>query len=316
MRGPLQADDTHLKIFGEYRGLLFGIAYRMLGSVMDAEDILQDSYLAWSKTQPEDIQTPAAFLRTLVTRRCLDYLKSARVRREAYIGPWLPDPLRTGEGGRDFAIDPIAEAADLSQDVAGNYEREELLRESLSTAFLILLESLNPVERAVYLLREVFDVEFAEIAGIVEKSPDNCRQILHRARAAVDARRKRFAPPSREDAARMLEQFLQAVRSGDILQFAGVLADDVRLYADGGGVVTAAMNIIYGREKVAKFQLGVMKFIPPDVRIEAASLNTGPGVVLYTPDGVYSAMSVDFAPDGRIQNVYTMRNPEKLRHFD
>jgi RNA polymerase sigma-70 factor (ECF subfamily) len=316
----LQADDAHLTIFCEHRGLLFGIAYRMLGSAMDAEDILQDSYLAWTKAQPESIETPAAFLRTLVTRRCLDHLKSARVRREVYTGPWLPEPILTGKSGAfdvsRASMQIVAGAADRGQDVAADYEREELLRESLSNAFLILLESLNPVERAVYLLREVFDIEFAEIASIVEKSAENCRQILRRSREAVNARRKKYASPPPEAAARMLEQFLSAVRSGDILQFADVLAEDARLHADGGGVVSAALNIITGSKNVAKFQIGVMKFVPADAQMELVSLNSGPGLILRTGDGdVYATMTVDFAPDGRILNIYTMRNPEKLRHF-
>ncbi|MCR9141229.1 MAG: RNA polymerase sigma factor SigJ [bacterium] len=294
----MRADETHLRIFDEHRALLFGIAYRMLGSVMDAEDILQDSYLAWSKTQPESIETPAAFLRTLVGRRCLDHLKSARVRRESYVGPWLPEPLR------------------IESDPAENYEREELLRESLSTAFLILLESLNSVERAVYILREVFQSDFTEVAGIVEKTPENCRQILRRAREAVNERRKRFVPPAPDAAARMLEQFLVAVRSGDIIKFTGVLADDVRLHSDGGGVVTAALNIITGLENVAKFQLGVMKFVPEDVQLELTVLNGAPGLVLRTAaNEVYSSMHLDFAEDGRIQNIYVMRNPHKLQHL-
>lgn len=312
----MQVNEEHLNIFREHRGMLFGIAYRMLGSVMDAEDILQDSYLAWSKSQPESIETPAAFLRTLVTRRCLDHLKSARVRRDAYVGPWLPEPLVTsGFQGGNANFDPIAGAADLTQDVAGNYEREELLRESLSTAFLILLESLNPMERAVYLLREVFGIEFIEVAAIIEKTPENCRQILHRARESVSQRRKRFTPPAPETARKMLEQFLQAVRSGDVLQFADVLADDVRLHSDGGGVVAAALNIITGLDKVAKFQLGVMKFVPPDTQMEFTQFNDGPGLILRTPAGIYSTVAVDFAPDGRIQNIYSMRNPTKLRHL-
>lgn len=304
-------DDAHIKIFREHHGLLFGIAYRMLGSVMDAEDILQESYLAWSQTQPESIAVPAAFLRTIVTRRCMDHLKSARVRREQYVGPWLPEPFVR----ESIAFDPLANAVDPTQDVAANYEREELLSESLTIAFLVLLESLNPVERAVYLLREVFAIDFEEIAGIIEKSPENCRQILHRAREAVNARRKRFAPPAPDAARRMLEQFLQAARSGEVLEFAGVLAEDVRLFSDGGGVVTAARNVIHGLDHVARFQIGVIKFVPPDARLDFAEVNGRPGFMVWTGRGLYAVLSIDFAPDGRIENIYSILNPEKLRHF-
>lgn len=303
---------AHSRIFREHRGLLFGIAYRMLGSVQDAEDILQDAYLNWSQADLARIESPVAFLRTIVSRRCLDQLKSARTRRESYVGPWLPEPYAPAADGH---ADWIANIADDRPDAAAEYERGEILRESLSIAFLILLESLGPVERAVYLLREVFAVDFAEIAGVVQKSADNCRQILHRARAAVERRRPGAAPDPAQ-AQQLLEQFLSAVRSGDLPAFTALLADDVRYHSDGGGVVQAALNIIQGADNVARFQLGVLKFLPADVQLEPRVLNGAPGLVIYAADGqVYATLAADFSPDGRVQNIYSVRNPEKLRHL-
>lgn len=306
----------HARIFREHRRLLFGIAYRMLGSVMDAEDVLQDAYLNWSAVDLAEIESPPAYLRTIVSRRCLDQLKSARVRRESYVGPWLPEPLRHDHESAGEPADWTAALPDDRPDAAAEYERGEILRESLSIAFLILLESLSPVERAVYLLREVFAVDFAEIAGVVEKSAENCRQILHRARDGVQRRRKRDAAPDSDRAAQLLEKFLQAMNSGDLPAFTALLAEDVRYHSDGGGVVQAALNIIQGADSVARFQLGVLKFLPEDVRLEPAVLNGTPGLVVYTADGqAYATLGADFAADGRVQNIYSVRNPEKLRHL-
>jgi RNA polymerase sigma-70 factor (ECF subfamily) len=311
----LSSDNTeHLKIFREHRGLLFAIAYRMLGSVMDAEDILQESYLAWSKTRPDEIESPAAFLRTIVTRRCIDLLKSARVRRETYVGPWLPEPL-LGAGRVDADtqwrddVDEILVYHDPGPEVDGS-ERDE----SLSTAFLILLESLNPVERAVYLLREVFDVDFAEIAVIVDRSADNCRQILHRARTAVGRRRKRFVP-ERETARQMLEQFLIACRSGDMQALTNLLTEDVRMYSDGGGRVQAALNVVGSPDHVARFHIGLAKKVPEGLRFRLAQINGAPGLLARFASGEVFTMSFDFTAGGRIQNIYTVLNPEKLGHI-
>ena len=283
----------HAEPIVEHRPLLFAIAYRMLGSVADAEDVLQEAFLRWHRALAEGtvIESPKAWLSTVVTRLCLDQLRSARVQREEYVGPWLPEPLATGE-------EPdVADAA--------------LLSESLSTAFLRLLETLSPKERAVFLLHDVFAYDFAEIAGIVGESEAYCRQLAKRARAHVEARRPRFtASPEQQE--RLTERFLRAVTEGDLPTLIESLAEDVTVWSDGGGKVNAARKPVIGRDKVVRFFLGLMRLAPEGTAFRLSRVNGQPGIVTYVEGRPHNVVTLDVA-DGVIRAVYVVVNPDKLR---
>ncbi len=277
--------------FERYRSLLFSIAYRMLSSATDAEDIVQEAYLRWREAPEAEVRSPKSYLSAVVTRLSIDRLRSARVQREEYVGPWLPEPL-VSEG---------------TEEVAYSIE----LDESLSMAFLVLLESLNPVERAVFLLREVFDYDYEEISRIVGKSEANCRQIARRARQSVAARRPRFErSPTQE--VQLTEQFVEACMSGDMEGLVGLLSEDVTLWSDGGGRVAAAPYPIHGPESVARFLLGVLRTVPPGFSARPVRINGGPGVVGYVDGRPTSVVALDVA-DGRLRGVRIVVNPEKLR---
>jgi RNA polymerase sigma-70 factor (ECF subfamily) len=277
--------------FERHRSLLFSIAYRMLGSVTDAEDVVQETYLRWREVPEAEVRSPKAYLSAVVTRLSIDRLRSARVQREEYVGPWLPEPLLS-EGDED--------ADDMTE-----------VDESLSMAFLVLLESLNPVERAVFLLREVFDHDYEEISRIVGKSEDNCRQIAHRARQSVAARRPRFErSPEQEE--RLTQQFLETCLTGDMEGLVTLLSEDVTLWSDGGGKVAAAPYPIHGPERVARFLLGVLRTVPPGFFARPARINGGPGVVGYVDGRPTSVVALDIA-QGRLSGVRIVVNPEKLR---
>ena len=281
-------------LFDSHRRLLFSIAYRMLGSVADAEDMVQETFLRWQATDLDGIRTPKAFLVTIVSRLCINHLQSARVKREEYLGPWLPEPLVSGSAG-----DP---SAALSSS------------ESLSVAFLVLLERLTPTERAVFLLREVFEYEYPEIGEILGLSLANCRQILHRARQRVTENRPRFehTPQERTD---LLRRFLRAAQEGDMEGLVSVLSQDVVLYADGGGRATAVANPIYGADRVARFLVeGPRNLMPADVDRREALINGELGVVAYSGGRPYGVLSIDVA-DGRIRNVFIITNPDKLERL-
>lgn len=281
-----------VEIFNEQRPLLFGIAYRMLGSVMDAEDVVQEAFLRWERTDTSEVQSPRAYLGTVVTRLSIDALRSARKRREVYVGDWLPEPLVTDD-------DPRA-AADVA--------------DSLSTAFLILLESLSPPERAAYLLREVFEYDYAEIAAVVNKTEENCRQLVKRARERVAARRSRFEP-SRDEQERLLLRFVQATESGDLDALVATLAEDAAFYTDHGGKAAAARRTIRTADKVARFMLGVTRrFRPRNAAVRIVALNGRPGIVTYADGIPDSVITVEYR-DGRIAKLYSVRNPEKLAHL-
>ena len=276
--------------FERHRSLLFSIAYRMLGSVTDAEDIVQEAYLRWQEAPETEVRSPKSYLSAVVTRLSIDRLRSARARREEYVGPWLPEPL-------------VSERAEDAGGTTG-------LDESLSMAFMVLLESLNPVERAVFLLREVFDYDYEEISRIVGKSEDNCRQIAHRARQSVAARRPRFErSPEQEE--RLTERFVEACVSGNMEGLLGLLSEDVTLWSDGGGKVAAAPYPIHGPERVARFLLGVLRTVPPGFFARPTRVNGEPGVVGYVDGHPTSVVALDIA-DGRICGVRTVVNPEKL----
>ncbi|MCA1688304.1 MAG: RNA polymerase sigma-70 factor [Actinobacteria bacterium] len=276
------------EVFDRHRPLLFSIAYRMLGSVMDAEDVVQEAFLRWQRASEAEVRSPKAYLSAVVTRLSIDQLRSARARREEYVGPWLPEPLPTGPAPDTAAVD-----------------------ESLSMAFLVLLESLNPTERAVFLLREVFDYDYEEISHLVGKSEANCRQIARRARDSVAARRPRFErSPEQEE--RLVERFVEACASGDLEGLVSLLSDDITVWSDGGGRVAAARRPIHGPDRVARFFLGLVSKAPPTFVASPVRINGGPGIVGYAGGRPLNVLAFDVA-DGRIRAIRIVVNPEKLR---
>ncbi|MDQ4132919.1 MAG: RNA polymerase sigma-70 factor [Actinomycetota bacterium] len=293
MTGGSSYGDQH----DDLRPLLLSIAYRMVGSVTEAEDLVQDAYLRFhrSATAGEAIDSDKAYLSAIVTHLAMDHLRSARVRREQYVGSWLPEPLVTDE-----APDPAehAETAD-----------------SLSMAFLVLLESLSPVERAVFLLREVFGFGYDEVARMVHKSEDNCRQIAARARRHVEARRPRFEA-SRRQKEELAERFFAAVGEGDRDGLMELLAADVVMMGDGGGKVPAIRQPLHGRERVARFLVGAGRRLrDAEMRIRPAEINGQPGAITFDNDGrIFNVVSLDIA-EGHVQTVCGILNPDKLRHL-
>jgi RNA polymerase sigma-70 factor (ECF subfamily) len=282
-----------LEHFEQERGRLFSIAYHMLGSAADAEDAVQEAYLRYRDVPPESIRSPRAFLSTVVTRLCLNQLASARAQRETYLGPWLPEPLVTEE-------DPLQSRVEA--------------HESVSMAFLLLLERLAPVERAVYLLREVFDYPYAEIAAIVEKEEAACRQIFHRAKRFLVERRPRFTHATDHDR-ELLGQFLRAVETGDLEGLIHLLAEDVTFVADGGGKVAgAATRPVLGARAVARFILGSLRLLRAPYTTAMTEANGEPAVILRAAGQpvVFIGVSVN---GQAITAVRAIGNPEKLRHL-
>lgn len=293
-------DARRLETFERHHGRVFSVAYGMLGEVADAEDAVQDTYLRWqglTDEQLQQIRSPADYLAAVVLRLSLDRLRSAKVRREEYVGPWLPEPL-------------------LTETDSG--ETEAVARESLSVAVMVLLESLSPVERAVFLLREVFGYGYDDLSRIVGKSEANCRQIARRAKASVTARRPRFEPSS-EEQEDLLSRFIEAASNGDMDGLLSLLSEDVAIYTDGGGEVRAARNPVFGRDRVARFILGVL-----DKRrhqhgreelsrfsVSLETVNGGPGLVGYVDEEPVIVLSVEVTQD-RIRRIYEVLNPRKL----
>ena len=288
--------------FEDYRTYLFAIAYRMLGSAMDAEDMVQEAYLRFQATPAEtrkSIVSLKAYLTTIITRLCVNQLQSAHRKREQYVGPWLPEPITTG-------------STDRATEAANPEERMELY-ESLSLAFLVLLEELQPVERAVFLLRDVFDYEYGEIAGFLGKSEAACRQAFSRAKKHLADRRPRFTPAP-EAQREMLTSFLQAVQGGDMDGLMTILAEDVTLWADGGGKVKgAAMRPLVGPNAVARFSMGALRFLPEEYAVEFADVNGQPSLVIRVGGRVFSVIAIEMAGQ-RIRAVRVIANPEKLTH--
>lgn len=283
---------TPLETFAQHRSMLFGISYRMLGSVMDAEDVVQEAYLRWERADHARIESPRAFLSTIVTRLSIDALREAKRRREVYVGEWLPEPLMTGRDPRESAE----------------------LADSLSTAFLVLLESLSPPERAAFLLREVFGYDYSELANVLEKTEDNCRQMVSRAKGRLETKAPRFEA-TREDQERLLAQFIAATTSGNYDELVGVLAEDAAVYSDHGGKAAAAQRTIHGADKIARFFLGIQKRFPPvDPMVRMVSLNGRPGAIVFSGEQPHSAFSFDCDARG-ITSIYVVRNPDKLQHL-
>lgn len=286
----MQRDDTEL--FEEQRERLFGLAYRMLGTVAAAEDMVQDAYVRWHHADSAAIENRSAYLTTVVTRLCLDELKSARKQRDAYTGPWLPAPI-------------IAERSATLPSV----DRDN----ALSMALLVVLEALGPVQRAVFVLREGFDIDYSTIARIVHRSPAHCRKIAQRARAHVEARNRRYST-SRDEQEALVQAFVDAIEDGDPEQLGTLLAEDAISYSDGGGEVTAALRPIYGRERITRFLLGLARKAHPDTRIEWVSVNGDPGFAIYVGKDVQSIWSFASNDNGQIDRLFTVLNPQKLRH--
>lgn len=286
--------SASLSLFEPHRQRLFGIAYRMLGTVADAEDLVQETFLRWQQAKPEEIRSPRAWLTTAITRLCINHLQLARVQRETYVGPWLPEPLV------DQSVPDPAASTDLA--------------DTLSLAFLVLLETLTPTERAVFILREGFGCEFSEIAATVEKSEANCRQILTRARQRIEERRPRF-DASRADAEKLVQPFMAAIRQGDMDALLAAMAKDVVLVSDGGGKARALLRPIHGAEPIARLLINVTrKFGTPDEDLRPAMINGLPGFVSFVA-GVPQRVLALGLRGGLVQSLFIITNPDKLRHL-
>lgn len=286
-------DGEHAERFTVLRPLLFTIAYEILGSATEADDVLQDSYLRWAEVDLAGVRDTKSYLAQLVTRQALNALRAGARRREEYVGPWLPEPL-------------LLDQQDPSSDV--------VLAESVSMAMLVVLETLSPDERAVFVLREVFGFDYAEIGAAVGKPAPTVRQVAHRAREHVRARRKRFDANDPERNARITAQFLATAASGDVEALMTMLAPDAAWMADSGGKVSAARRPVVGAEKVARAIAGLMRKtreIWATVRVEMVTCNCAPAVLLYQGERLEMAVTLEIADD-KITNFYVMRNPDKL----
>lgn len=286
-----------IETFENFRPKLFAIAYRMLGNATEAEDMVQEAYLRFQATPLERVQSPEAFLKTIVTRLCLDYLKSAQAQREEYPGEWLPEPIFTGD--QSEFVDPAEQASEY---------------ESLSLAFLLLLESLSPDERAVFLLREVFDYNYAEIASMLDKSEVVCRQLLSRAKKHVVEHRPRFKS-SPDEHRLILAQFMQAIQAGDLTGLTALLAEGVTASADGGGKVRAIIHPLQGPVIVGRFIFGLRRLIKPDDSVEIAPINGKEALLIRDHQGHITDVITFEIADGAIQKIYIIRNPDKLKHI-
>lgn len=276
------------EVFEDKRRRLFGIAYRILGTVADAEDVVQDAWLRWQATDRSVVLNPEAFLVTTVTRLAINVATSARARREHYVGPWLPEPVPTGDD------DPFLGA-----------ERSE----ALSVAMLTLMERLPPAERAVYVLREAFDYPFRDIAEVLRTSEANARQLAHRARGHLAGRRR--APAQREEMSRLLDAFQSASSSGNLHDLEQLLAEDVVAISDGGGKASAARRPVTGRDRVARFLGSVVRHLGPDMTLEIIDANGEPCLVVKQQTEVISLATIS-TDAGKIDGIYILRNPDKL----
>ncbi|HZB09660.1 MAG TPA: RNA polymerase sigma-70 factor [Rubrobacter sp.] len=298
---PLYARDS-ARVFDEHRSLLIAVAYRILGSVTDAEDTVQEAWLRWSGVNPSDVRDPRAFLVRVTTRLAIDRLRRAKIRRESYVGPWLPEPILTGR--------------DVAEEVA--------LAESVSMAMLVVLETLSPLERAVFVLREAFGLRYAEIADILGRKEEAVRQLGRRARDHIQERRSRFDTDESEQR-RVTERFLEATSTGDLEALMAVLSPEVTLVADGGGRALAPRRPIRGAEKVAAFLLAVAteermaRFlrsvgsepIVADLRVRVAPVNGESGLLVVSGDKPISALVLDVS-EGVVRTIHLVANPEKL----
>ncbi len=283
--------SDHAQVFERHRRRLQALAYRMLGSLGEAEDAVQDTYLRWHGQEIGALRSPEAWLVTACTRLCIDRLRAAKVEREAYTGPWLPEPVVSPDAG--FEVE---------------------LAESLSMAFLLVLERLSPPERAAYLLRQAFDYEYPQIADIIGKSEAACRQLVSRAEKHLRDGRPRFDADA--SAARDLaRRFAAATESGDPAAFAGLLADDAMLWSDGGGKAIAALNVIHGADRCARFFAGIAHKRRDGHSRQLCRVNGQPGYIVYENGAVVSVFTFDIA-DGVIRGIFVVRNPDKLARLE
>jgi RNA polymerase sigma-70 factor (ECF subfamily) len=285
--------DTATEVFEEHRPVLTGVAYRMLGRVADAEDVVQEAWLRWSGADRTEVREPRAYLVRIVTRLAVDRLRQVRSRNEAYVGPWLPEPYVT-----DFG------------DTAPDTAERAVLADSVSLAVLVVLESLSPLERAVFVLREAFGYPYADIATVLDRSEPAVRQLAGRARKHVEERRPRYEvdPAERRD---LTERFLAAADGGDLEGLMSLLAPDVRLIGDSGGLSKAPLRVIETADKVGRFLYAVAQQGIPDPSYRLLELNGGAALLVLSGDKPDSAVQLDVV-DGRIRCVYIVRNPEKL----
>lgn len=282
------SSDAAERTFAEHRGLLQAVAYRVLGSVAEAEDVVQDAWLRWSRVDVTGVDDPEGYLVRVTTRLAVDRLRSARVRRETYVGPWLPEPMPT------------------SPDVAEN----AVLADSVSTAMLLVLEALSPMERAVFVLGEVFGYGHAEIARFVGRSDAAVRQIAHRARKAVRERRRRF-DTDQATRRQVTERFLAACLGGDLNALMEVLAPEVTMLSDGGGLTGAPRRAIHGRDHVARAIVVLSRRLPGDAKAQVVLVNGGPGIVVHSGRTPVLAITLHLL-EGAVETVHVVSNPEKL----
>jgi len=290
------ATDTATEVFEAHRPVLMGVAYRMLGRVADAEDVVQEAWLRWSAAEHTEVRTPRAYLVRITTRLAIDRLRQIASRREAYVGPWLPEPLATG----------------LEQTVPDTAERV-VLADTVSLAVLVVLESLSPMERAVFVLREAFEMRFAEIALALDRTEPAVRQLAVRARKHVDERRPRYQadPAERRD---LTERFLAAALDGDLDGLMSLLAPRARLVGDSGGKAQAPLRVIETADKVARFLVSAARKGVSDMTFRFLEVNGGVGLLVLSGGSPDSVIQLDVS-DGRIHCVYVVRNPDKLLHL-
>ncbi|MFF1918086.1 RNA polymerase sigma-70 factor [Streptomyces sp. NPDC058239] len=287
--------DADQQVFQQHRNLLFSVAYRVLGSAADAEDAVQDAWIKWSAADRSQVTDPKAYLARIVSNLALERLRSTRHKRETYVGPWLPEPILTSGDATEAVTDA----------------------ESVSMAMLVVLETLSPLERAVFVLREIFAFSHAEIAEAVERSEAAVRQAAHRAREHVRARRPRFTA-DRSRQREVTERFFAAATGGDINTLMELLSPDVTLWTDGGGKVRQALRPVVGAQPVAGWfaAIGTVTYQgiePADMNAELVEINGGPGILFSAPDRVIATVTFDFDADGRITAIHNMANPDKLQ---
>ncbi|MEU9354649.1 RNA polymerase sigma factor SigJ [Streptomyces griseoloalbus] len=286
--------DTVTDVFEEHRPVLLGVAYRMLGRVADAEDVVQDAWLRWSGGDRSEVREPRGYLVRVTTRLAIDRLRRIKALGETYVGPWLPEPYVT-----DFG------------DTAPDTAERAVLADSVSLAVLVVLESLSPLERAVFVLREAFGFPYADIAAVLDRGEPAVRQLAGRARKHVEERRPRYQvdPAQRRD---LTERFLAAAAGGDLAGLMELLAPDVRLVGDSGGKSRAPLRVLESADHVGRFLVGVAGKGVPDLTVRFLELNAGPAVLVLSGGKPDSVVQLDVA-DGRVRAVYVIRNPDKLR---
>lgn len=292
--GDRRKPASPVEIFETYRRYLFSIAYRMLGSAVDAEDVVQETYVRYQRTSPETIRSHKALLTTILTRLCMDQLELARTKRELYVGPWLPEPILTSENSERADPEKLVEK-----------------QESISLAFLVLMEQLQPFERAVFLLHEVFVYEFPEIAEMLGKSESACRRSFSRARLHLRAHRPRF-PASPQTHEQLLRAYFQAVETGEMVPLMNLLSENVVLWADSGGkAVAAVLRPIRGRETVARVSLGSRRFWPENYSVELEEVNGQAAIIVRDGEQAFCIVAIDVEEE-RVQTIRIIANPDKL----